>query len=453
MSMKQRDPYTPIPEHQAMEAMEMVRTPKLGRTLAIWISAIVLFNILLLFLPWTQNIASRGTLTALDPQDRPQTVQTVIAGSIVRWHVQEGQLVQKGDTIVSLAEVKEKYFDPQLLDRLDEQVQAKEGSATATKAKTEALQNQIQALREGLKFSLDKGRNKVVQTRLKVQSDSADVAAQRVDVEIARNQLGRQEALYEQGLKSLTELEARRMKLQEAEAKLVANENRLASSRAELLNAYTELSSLQAEYADKLAKAESDLNANQAYLYSTMADVSKLRSEYSGTLERSRFYQVLAPQTGYLVRTLRAGIGENIKEGEAIATIMPDNPRLAVELFVQPMDLPLLYRGAPVRLQFDGWPALVFSGWPNLGFGTFGGKVAVIDNTATNGLYRMLVVQDPEQEPWPEAIRIGSGVQGWAMLNNVPVWYELWRQLNGFPPDYTGDLPVDGAAPQNQEKK
>ena len=22
------------------------------------------------------------------------------------------------------------------------------------------------------------------------------------------------------------------------------------------------------------------------------------------------------------------------------------------------------------------------------------------------------------------------------MLGNVPVWYELWRQLNGFPPEY-----------------
>lgn len=451
--MQEKNPYTPTQEHQKMKAMQMVRTPRLGRTLAYWIVGITLFLILLLFLPWTQNIASRGTLTALDPQDRPQTVQTVIAGSIVRWHVQEGQLVQQGDTIVSLAEVKEKYFDPQLLSRLDEQVQAKEGAATATRAKTEALRDQIQALREGLQFSLDKGRNKVIQTRLKVQSDSADVVAQRVDVDIARSQFARQEALYAQGLKSLTELEARRLKLQEAGAKLVANENKLASSRAELLNAYTELSSLQAEYADKLAKAESDLNANQAYLYSTLADVSKLRSEYSGTLERSRFYQVLAPQTGYLVRTLRAGIGENIKEGEAIATIMPDNPQLAVELFVQPMDLPLLYRGAPIRLQFDGWPALVFSGWPNLGFGTFGGRVAVIDNTATGGLYRMLVVQDPEQERWPEAIRIGSGVQGWAMLNTVPIWYELWRQLNGFPPDYTGTLPVNGAANKPQEEK
>lgn len=451
--MKENNLYSTERSHATPKAMEMVRTPQLGRTLAYWISGIMLSLILILFLPWTQNIASKGTLTALDPQDRPQTVQSTIAGSIERWHVQEGQLVQKGDTIVSLSEVKEKYFDPELLDRLSEQVEAKEGAVEATQAKAVALEDQIKALREGLKFSLAKGRNKVEQTRLKVQSDSMDLVAQRVEVEIAQNQFARQENLYEQGLKSLTELEARRLKLQETQAKLLANQNKLASSRAELQNSYTELNSLQAEYADKLAKAESELSATRAYLYGTVGETSKLRSEYSSTLERSRFYQVLAPQTGYLVRTLRAGIGENIKEGEAIATIMPDDPKLAVELYVQPMDLPLLYRGAPVRLQFDGWPALVFSGWPNLGFGTFGGKVAVIDNTATNGLYRMLVVQDPEQEKWPEAIRIGSGVQGWAMLNTVPIWYELWRQLNGFPADYTGDIPVNGATTQTKEEK
>jgi hypothetical protein len=25
-------------------------------------------------------------------------------------------------------------------------------------------------------------------------------------------------------------------------------------------------------------------------------------------------------------------------------------------------------------------------------------------------------------------------VQGWVILDSVPVWYEIWRQLNGFPP-------------------
>ncbi|MDX5345860.1 MAG: biotin/lipoyl-binding protein, partial [Hymenobacteraceae bacterium] len=269
-----------------LESLEMTQTPGLGRQLAWWLGGIFLILVLCLFLPWTQNIRATGTLTALTPQDRPQTIQSTIAGRIEKWHVQEGQFVKKGDTIVSLSEIKDKYFDPNLLQRLDEQVDAKQASADATAQKAEAMEQQIQALREGLVFSLQKARNKVIQTRLKLQSDSMDVMAQETELAIAISQFERQENLYEQGLKSLTELEARRLKLQEAQAKLVSLQNKLAATRAELLNALTELNSLQAEYADKIAKAEAELNATRSYLYGTQADVAKLESEAAGTRVR-----------------------------------------------------------------------------------------------------------------------------------------------------------------------
>jgi multidrug resistance efflux pump len=419
-------------------ALRLVQTPKLSRILTYWIGGILFVMILVLFVPWTQNISSQGNLTALSPEDRPQTVETTIAGRIEKWHIQEGQFVQKGDTIVSLSEVKEKYLDPNLLERIGEQVNAKQGAAEATAQKVQSMRNQITALREGLVLSLQKGRNKVEQNRLKIKSDSMDLVAQRLEVAIAISQFERQENLYKQGLKSLTELEARRLKLQEAQAKLLSLENKLASSRAELQNSRTELNSIQAEYADKIAKAEAELNASQSYLYGTQAEVSKLQSDYSSTQVRNQYYRIVAPQDGYVVRTLKAGIGETIKEGEAVATIMPDDPKLAAELYIDAIDLPLISKGDKVRLQFEGWPTVVFSGWPGVSYGTFAGKIAVIDNAGQNGKYRLLVVPDSDKEDWPNALRVGSGVQGWAMLNTVPVWYELWRQLNGFPADYTG---------------
>lgn len=115
-----------------MEAMRLVETPRLSRVLAFWVGGILLLLVMALFLPWTQNISSQGNLTALSPADRPQTVEATIAGRIEHWHIQEGQLVQPGDTIVSLSEIKEKYLDPNLLDRLGEQVNAKQGAAAAT---------------------------------------------------------------------------------------------------------------------------------------------------------------------------------------------------------------------------------------------------------------------------------------------------------------------------------
>ncbi|MEP1953869.1 MAG: biotin attachment protein, partial [Algoriphagus sp.] len=82
-------------------------------------------------------------------------------------------------------------------------------------------------------------------------------------------------------------------------------------------------------------------------------------------------------------------------------------------------------------------PAIVFTGWPQLSNGTFGGVIVAIDQFAgSNNQFRVLVAEDPEEEAWPEVLRVGSGADGIAMLNDVPVWYEIWRQLNGFPADY-----------------
>ena len=423
--------------YKKLYSIELVRTPDLAHKLAWWCGSIFLLLILSTFLPWTQNISSNGKLTSLNPGDRPQTIHATIPGRIEKWYVSEGQQVKKGDTIIWLSEIKDKYFDPQLLARTDEQISAKQDALKASKAKAESLNKQINALASGLEFSLNKARNKVTQGILKVQSDSMDLVAMKIDNKIAKDQLDRQQKLYEQGLKSLTELEQRRLKYQESSAKLVSTENKFNASKNELANARIELNSLQAEYIDKIAKAESELNSTMSYIFSSEAELSKMNNEYSNLKIRNSFYYITAPQNGYVVKALRQGIGETIKEGESVASIMPLDPKLAVELYVKPMDVPLLYKGSKVRLQFDGWPALVFSGWPDAGFGTFGGEVAVIDNIDSEGRYRILVVPDPKEDPWPKPLRVGTGTYGWAMLNDVPIYYEIWRQLNGFPPDYT----------------
>ena len=151
---------------------------------------------------------------------------------------------------------------------------------------------------------------------------------------------------------------------------------------------------------------------------------------------RQEFYYVMAPRDGYITQAIQAGIGENIKENTPIITIVPQKWKKAVEVYVDPMDLPLIKRGNQMMFLFDGWPSIVFSGWPQLSYGTFLGKVQAIDyNISKNGKYRILV-EESDSKPWPDEVRIGSGARGVALLNSVPVWYELWRQLNGFPPDY-----------------
>lgn len=420
---------------QNFQALRTINSDSNAKVLARWLVGISMLLVACLFLPWQQNIPGKGKLTALSPADRPQQINTAIAGRIMSWKVMEGQFVNKGDTILTLAEIKDDYFDPNLLLRLKEQIKAKEAVIKATKEQIESIENQLTALNNGLEFTLQKTRNKVIQSRLKVTSDSADFEAEKIQYNTAKYQFERFKVLHEKdGLISLTDLERRNLKLQETLAKQINAQNKFYASKNEYINALIELNSVQAEYADKISKASAELGGKRSYLGDAEGEYSKIRNKLANVEMRTLNYALLAPQDGYIVKALKMGLGETVKENEAVATIMPDLKSKAVELYVKAMDIPLISRGRHVRLQFDGWPVLQFSGWPNVSVGTFGGEVIVIDYVASpEGDYRLLVVPDNSVEKWPDQLRLGSGVNGWVMLNDVPVWFELWRQINGFP--------------------
>lgn len=422
----------------------ILSNPRSTVTIKRWMLGFFLIFIIVLFLPWQQNINGKGAVTALTPQDRPQTIQNAIDGQIEQWYVREGQLVQAGDTILEIREIKDEYFDPNIITRLEEQVDAKQSALGSYDEKVTALNNQVAALEANLILSLQKGQNKVIQNRFKVISDSIDVVNEKLQVKIADDRYIRGASQYEKQIISLTDLESRKLKLQETQAKLLSVENKLDISRQELINSQIELNAVKAEYNEKLAKARSDLGSAGASLADGENELSKLRNKKSSVEVRRGYYIVRAPQTGYVVKTLKAGIGETIKQGESICTLQPLNPQVAVELYVRAMDVPLITKGREVRIEFEGWPALQFSGWPSVAVGTFGGRVNVIDFVdSKNGDYRLLVTPK-EGEEWPEQLRVGSGAFGWVMLENVPVWYELWRQLNAFPPSLKSDPNNDG---------
>jgi multidrug efflux pump subunit AcrA (membrane-fusion protein) len=406
---------------------------RLPRVLIVLLILFVLF----VFLPWTQNIRANGTVIALKPGQRPQTINSIIGGRIEKWFVQEGDMVKKGDTILYVSEIKDEYFDPNLLARTDEQLKSKEMSVNSYMEKVKAMDNQVSALAQGLILKQEQAANKLLQARLSVKSDSIDLQAFEVNYKIALEQYKRMEELHEKGLKSLTDLENRKLKLQETNAKMIAQENKLLSSRNQLINARIELSSIKADFRDKISKSESEKFSALSGMYDAEAVVTKLQNQYSNYLVRSGMYYITAPQDGFITKALRSGIGETIKEGTEILSIMPANIDVAVEVFVKPIDIPLLGKGSKVRIQFDGWPAIVFSGWPNVSYGTYGGKVIAIDNfISENGKYRVLVVPDTNDHTWPKEIRVGAGVGSMMLLKDVSIWYELWRQINGFPPEY-----------------
>jgi len=392
---------------------------------------------IILFLPWTQNITGRGNVTTLTPDQRPQTIQSQIPGRIEKWYVREGDYVSKGDTILRISEVKSEYFDPNLVERTAQQRDAKSFAVKAYEQKVGAQDLRIKALVEERKLKLEKARNKLIQARLKVEADSIDLEAAKTNLIIAQTKYNRADTLYQDGFVALKNVEDARVKLQETEAKRISQQAKLLASKNEVINAQIEISRINAEYADKISKAESDKFTAQSSQFDTEAQVSKLENEFSNYQIRNSLLYITAPFDGWINKALRGGVGVTFKEGEALVGLMPASVDLAVETFVEPIDLPLMHLGEEVRIQFDGWPAIIFSGWPNVSYGTYGGKVVAVENfISDNGKFRVLLAPDENDHPWPKDIRAGSGAFTMALLEDVPIWFELWRQLNGFPPNY-----------------
>jgi membrane fusion protein, adhesin transport system len=392
---------------------------------------------ILLFLPWTQNITGNGLVTTLTPDQRPQTIQSQIPGRIEKWLVREGDYVEKGDTILRISEVKSDYFDSRLIERTNQQINSKASSVNAYQGKVAALERQIDALKEEKELKLEQARNKLLQSKLKVQSDSIEFEAAKTNLKIAVRQYERNKTLEQEGIKAKKDVEEKRLKLQETQAKIIGQENKLLAAKNEVLNAKMEIGRVKAQYADKISKAQSDQYTAKSNQLDSEVEVSKLENKNSNYKIRNSLLYITAPQNGYINRALKGGIGVTFKEGEAIVGIMPAQYDLAVETYVRPIDLPLIHVGEEVRVQFDGWPAIVFSGWPNVSYGTYGAKVVAIETfISENGKYRILLAPDEADHTWPKDIRVGSGARTIALLEDVPIWFELWRQLNSFPPNY-----------------
>jgi adhesin transport system membrane fusion protein len=384
---------------------------------------IFLFSLVVMFLPWTQNVRGMGEVTTFLPSQRPQTLQSPIPGRVQEWFVREGDTVNFGDTIVFISELNNEFFDPEVALRTREQLEAFVSSIDAYEGKLVALDDMLEAMKRNRDFRLQ-------QTKLRIEADSMDVLAAQLSRQQAFIQFQRADTLFNEGIASRFDYEQRNQAYQEAMA-------RFQSATAKFNNTQTDYYAILADYAERESKLRSDRFTAVTQLLDARQKVAQLRNRLANIEVRQGFYYFTAPQRGMITRTYVSGLGENIKEGQALAQLMPLDYQIAAEVFVRPVDLPLIKTGQKARLEFDGWPAIVFSGWPNTSFGTFGARVVAVDNVADKNGYRVLVVPDHEDpRGWPEQLRFGSGVNGILLLNDVPVWYELWRQINGFPPEY-----------------
>ncbi len=425
---------------QGFRSLEMTRSPRV--LLALALVLILLATCLVsaaLLVPWRQSVLAHGQVAVFDPMQRPQPVDAQIKGRLVRLEVSEGQDVKTGDLIAVLEDRDTKFMDPEQQQRWKDQLRALDQKKQATQDQIVALRGQSSALDDATAAALPSAEAKTTQARQKTEVLRQQLRIGEQDVVTAQLQEKRMQTLFDAGLRSQRDLELAVQKLVESETYLQKMKGDLGVAGTDIELAKLERSKISAELAekqDKVAEAQAKAAGDIA---ETEEKIQKLRSEASVLDVRRTLQDVRAPIDGRVVKMSKVGPGHMIKEGDTLATIVPPIQDLGVELYVRGLDSPLVEIGRPVRLMFEGFPAVPFTGWPWASVGTFGGVVTVVDPIASNeedkSGFRIWVRPDPSQPHWPSSarLRIDSKASGWIMLDDVPLYYELWRQLNAFP--------------------
>lgn len=419
-----------------LPAMEMVGSANSARILAQIISVLLLTTIVaLIFTPWQQSVSGNGSVSALTPLERVQVISTPVEGRVLRWHVTEGSKVKKGDLIVEMQD-----NDPEILDRIRRERLLLDERLNTTRSRVNDIENQIARLQESRVNAIAAAQARVRVASDRIKQSEQSITAARERLKFASFNLDMRQKTYERGLSALRDVEMARQEFNTAEAMVLQAEAALSAAQNERRAAEDDLGRIEADTQASIEAQKANRNVAQAETANIGAELQRTDSR----LARQSTQQVLAPRDGTILRLLAQPDSELLKSGDAVASFVPDAYTPTVEVWLDGVDMPLVHPGDPVRLMFNGWPAIQFVGWPSVAVGTFGGRVQLVDATDTKaGRFRILVVPDPDDDPWPSANYLRQGVQAkaWVLLRIVPLGWELWRRFNGFPPIIADDEP------------
>jgi adhesin transport system membrane fusion protein len=392
----------------------------------------------LIFAPWVQNVSGVGKVVGTTPFERQQTIDTAVEGRVVKWYVIEGTKVKEGDLVAEVAD-----NDPLLLERLKEERNFINQRVDQAKSRVTAQEVALHQIELSRRNALESARSriKVAEDNIKAAQNSL-ISAEAVLTANKLN-LDRVKTGLASGLFSQRQYEQQVQANASSEADVDRAKASLQASMNEKLARDADFQKIETDFQNSLATATATLAAGKADLANSAAEMQRVEVRVA----RQATQTIRAPRSGTVLRLLAQPGGELLKSGDSIAVFVPDTANLVVELFMDGNDIPLIHAGDQVRLQFEGWPAIQFAGWPSVAVGTFGGRVMLVDATDNGfGKFRILVEPDPNSEGWPSNRYLRQGVRtnGWVLLNQVSLGYELWRQFNGFPPTVTPQMDTGG---------
>ena len=450
---------TPHARRISLPALRLAKSSRwahwIGRVLLVLLVVGIGFVIVA---PWQQTVAGKGSVIAFAQPDREQVIQAPIKGRIVSWGegIQENAHVRQGQLIAQIEDLDANY-----LDRLKDQLRQTNDKVAAARSELQATERQRESAEDVVR-SYERQVDLMITARdltisaadefvkaavSKYESEQQKVVEAEAILSQDQSDYNRQNTLFEQKIVAEQKLQQAKQKFLSAQAKVEAAKRNVDAAQSEY----------EGKKKDRDAKAQegqSKIDQTRAYLDKSRQDVSKVDSDIAKAekgyteaekelietqikVDRQETQSVVAPRDGFILRLIANQGGQVVKEGDSLCVIVPDTADRAVQLWVKGIDAPLITPGSHVRLQFEGWPAVQFAGWPSVAVGTFGGTVTAVDATDNGqGEFRIVVQPDKTEMAWPndQYLRQGVRANGFVLLKQVPLWYEIWRKLNGFPP-------------------
>lgn len=429
-----------FPDDMQLKSQNLVNVPSRLRGWA-WlaITIFIIFFATLLFVPWTQTVTVQGKLSAYSAIERPQEVHAQINGSLQRWFIHEGDSIKKGDLVLKLGDVNPKFMAPDLLKRLDQSRDALKQKRLAALNHVSILDKSIEEMTSLAQATSSSAGSRVLEAEKKTLSTEQKRISAKIGKETALLNLQRSKALESEGLISKRELELAIQTATQSYANLKGAEAELSETQEAWVALGHKRNKIDAELVQKLLNTKSKraaANGEAAKVSKELADLALTRSN---ALQRQIASNIIAPVDGTVVRLTPIGLGEIVHPGDLLLTIVPKESSPAIEMWANAIDAPLLKPDRPVRILFQGVPAIPLAAWPELMAGTYDGRIQVVDQSASaNGQFRFWVAPETHRRKWPPQLHVrqGTKVKGWVILNRVPLWYEMWRRFNLFPPDY-----------------
>jgi adhesin transport system membrane fusion protein len=439
------------------EVFQLSSFARLRRRYTEFITAILMIALLvglvsiLRMVPWQQSVSAKGKVTYFNPMERPQEVDAQIPGRIEEWFVMEGQEVRQGDKIAVLSDIDSKFLDPTQVQKMRLILAAYDRKAETARLRIQSIESQMDNVRQIRANALPAAQQRVQQNRKRSLQAEQTVQVTQQNLKTDKLQLDRIQALAKEGLRSQRDYELSQQSIVKSQTDLERSRQSLEVARHDISISQLEVERLSSSFDNDLSKLQESYLKAQESLAEVQADRTKIEIDLQNVTQRRQQQIVTAPVNGKVVRLNKLGRGKTVKSGDVLCRVVPKATQQAVELFIDDFDAPLVRKGQKVRLMFDGFPAIPLTGIPWAAVGTFGGEVQVVDAVDDGSArYRVLVTPDmqPNDVAWPPAeeakigwaLRPGTQSQGWIFMEKpVPLYWEVWRRLNAFPP-----IPMEG---------